>query len=117
MVDIKVLEFFSDAFCELENKIIYYRITSAFYNSLLNYEKIYGLEKDGLMYPSANTEAAGINIVLKKELVDNMTLQCTHAIMFSLQKMPNDPKSIKFMPASDDAIPDKEGQLKFGYIL
>ncbi len=113
---IQIFEFFSNLFCQRENKYDNYRITSAFYNSLLEFENFGEINLDGLMYPSANTEAAGINIVLKKELIDNKTLICSHVVMNSLQRMPNNRFHVKFMPASNIVTPDQFGNVHFDYI-
>jgi hypothetical protein len=71
---------------------------------------------DGLMYPSANTEKAGINVVLKKELIDNAILKCELAMMWSMQRNPDNPKSLNIMPVSEVVHPGPSGELKFSYI-
>ena len=111
------LEFISDAFCENRNKKTYYRITSPFYNALLSYEQITGTILDGLMYPSANTEKAGLNLLLKKDLVDNKILTCDVAMMYSMQRLPYNPKHLQLMPASNEAKPEADGGLRFSTII
>ncbi|MEJ7682268.1 MAG: hypothetical protein WKG06_31345 [Segetibacter sp.] len=56
----------SDVFCERENKQYWYRISSAFFNYIMKYGDEQNEKLDGMIYPSANSEAAGMNIVLKK---------------------------------------------------
>lgn len=110
---IKSLEFISDIFAEKNNKKINYKISSSFYNALCYFERYKNFKLDGLLYPSANTEGAGINIAIKKELIDNKTLWCDVATMYSLQRSPNDPKNISAMPASKNAWTNDEGDLNF----
>jgi hypothetical protein len=112
----EALEFISDAFCERENKKVWYRVTAGFYNALLFFEKITGRVLDGLMYPSANTDKAGINLVLKKELVDNGLLSLEVAMMYSIQRHRNYPKQLTIGPASSEAYPEKDGTLRFPVI-
>ncbi len=61
------LEYISDALCELDNKKTWYRISSAFFNYTMRFAKDQNKNIDGMMYPSANTQGAGLNVVLKKE--------------------------------------------------
>jgi hypothetical protein len=112
----QALQFMSEAFSARMNKQVYYRISSAFYNSLLFYEKLIGKRYDGLLYPSANTECAGLNLVLKKDLVDNGTLRSELAMMFSMQRHPNNSKNLSVMPASNEAYPEEDGTIRFNYV-
>lgn len=111
------LQFMSDAFSSRADKQVYDRITSGFYNALIYYEKVIGKYHDGLLYPSANTECAGLNLVLKKELVDNGILGGEVAIMFSMQRLPNNLKNLNVMQASNEAYPEDDGAIRFTYIL
>jgi hypothetical protein len=72
-----------------------------------------GVNYDGIMYPSANTGGQGINIALKKELVDTGILQFELAMMHSIQRLPNDEKHLNVMPASREAYADENGRIYF----
>jgi hypothetical protein len=109
----KILTFISEAFAKKENKRQWYRITSAFCNALLFYEKHVGISCDGIMYPSANTKGQGINIALKKDLVDNGVLQFDLAMMFYIQRLPNNEKHLNVMPASRESSADLKGRIYF----
>lgn len=61
---ITALEYMSDIFSRRNNKKMYYNITSAFFNALLFFEKYKNVSLDGLVYPSANTDGAGMNVAL-----------------------------------------------------
>ncbi len=110
---IKDIEYISDLFCTKADKDIVYRITSAFYNALLNFDSSY----DGLAYPSANTEGAGFNVVLNTDLVDNNTLFCDLTMMYSIQRVPNNIKGLKCMPASNIVLPGIDGSLDFSGMI
>lgn len=110
---ILALEFISDCFADRKNKKVSYRITSAFYNSLLFYEKFMSQEYDGLIYPSANTEGAGLNVVLKKELIDARIAYCDIAVMYSIIRSPSNLKNLSAFPASNDSTVSTEGKLSF----
>lgn len=114
---IKPLEFMSDIFSKRNDKQVYYKISSAFYNSLLFYEKFFETKYDGLIYPSANTEGAGLNIALKKELIDDKTLFCDVATMYSILRSPRNPKNITAVPASNNAWTEDNGRLRFTTIF
>jgi hypothetical protein len=75
-----------------------------------------GLSIDGLIYPAANSEAEGMNIVLRKELVDENLLWCDLVVMYSMQRNPSNRKQIVFSEASNSCIPDAAGNLKFNAI-
>ena len=107
------LEFMSEVFSERENKRVYYRISAAFFNALLFFESFMSQNYDGLIYPSANTEGAGINLVLKKELIDNRTLRGDVAVMYSIQRSPSNPKHLNAGPASNEAWVAENGEIHF----
>lgn len=110
---ILALEFISDCFADRKNKQVSYRITSAFYNSLLFFEKFMSQQYDGVIYPSANTEGAGLNVVLKKELIDTRILYCDVAVMYSITRSPSNLKNLSAFPASNDSTAGTEGKLSF----
>lgn len=107
------LEFISDVFCERENKDFYYRISSAYFNFIMNSALARGISVDGLVYPSANTDGEGINIVLRKELVDTKIVYYDNAIMFKAQRDPNKKKEFVFTVASSLAEIGNGGTLNF----
>lgn len=110
---INSFKYMSEVFCKRNNKKIYYKISSAFFNYLLYLQKISGNYCDGLAYPSANTERAGINVVLKKELIDAKILNCSAATIYSLIRRPENKKSIIAIPCSETCLPDSIGKLSF----
>lgn len=64
-----LLKYFSDVFCKDDNqKGNWYRISAPFYNCLMRFSREDSLNIDGVVYPSANTNSGGTNIVLNKEL-------------------------------------------------
>jgi hypothetical protein len=105
--------FMSNVFCKRTRGNYYYRISSAFTNSILKYAP----EMDGIIYPSAQTRAEGMNIVLRKDLIDNGTLKCDYVTMMAMQRDPSNPKHIVFPKASPDTIPDINGKLHFQHII
>lgn len=107
------LEFITDAFCERDNKQHLYKISSAFYNTLCFFEKQINQKMDGLLYPSANTEGAGINIVLKKDLINDKTLYCDVCMMYSISRDPSNPKNLSAYPSSNESWADALGNLHF----
>lgn len=113
---IRSLEFISELYADTKEKIIAYRITAAFYNYLLKRNPGQSSEFDGLIYPSANTEGAGVNIVLKKELVDSKVLVPSHVVMYAIQRIPNNAKNLIGSPVSDTCLPDINGNISFKYI-
>lgn len=111
------LEFMSDVFCESENKSIYYRISAAFYNCLTKFARNKNIPICGVMYPSANTMAHGINVVLQKELLDLGILKCDYVQMYASQRSPTNPMNIEFHPVSEGQIPDENGNFTFENII
>jgi len=110
---VKALNFMSSVFCQHLSKSLYYRISASYFNVVMMYSTPDGVPIDGLIYPSANTGAAGMNIVLRKELIDDKVLVCDYAAMMTMQRNPSDPKNIHFRPASDTVVPDQKGNFRF----
>ena len=110
---INSFKYMSEVFCKRNNKKIYYKISSAFFNYLLYLQKISGNCCDGLAYPSANTQRTGINVVLKKELVDGKTLKCSATTIYSLIRKPENKKNFTAIPCSETCIPNSIGKLTF----
>ncbi|MFP5040050.1 hypothetical protein [Parasediminibacterium sp. JCM 36343] len=107
------LEFMSDIFCKIENKKLYYRISSAFYNFIMDAAKEDMIDFDGLVYPSANTDAAGANICLKKELVKNEILYCERVQMVKGTRSNQNKKQLNFYPASNEAFVKADKTFEF----
>lgn len=110
------LEYISDMYMAEENKHICYRISSAFFNFIMEASSKGNYGIVGLMYPSANTRAAGINIALQKDVVDRGIIKCDLVSMFCLQRTPNNPKDVTFPFVSDSVKPDEHGNFKFSYV-
>ena len=70
-------------------------------------------EIDGLIYPSANTEAAGMNIVLRKEMVDKNFISCDYAVMLKAHRTPNKVTSLMITQASNEVFVDESGIINF----
>lgn len=111
------LEFMSDIFCKSEDKLIYYRISAAFYNSIMKFARNKNISIFGVMYPSANTMARGINVALQKELIDQAVLRCDYVQMYECQRSPNNPMNIIFQPVSDGQVPGENGEFAFNKII
>ena len=69
------------------------------------------------MYPSANTEADGVNIALNKELADDSSLTFDYVVMNIMQRAPNNPKDISFIRGSEDVFPDENGNFSIQHIF
>jgi hypothetical protein len=121
------LEFMSNVFCKKNKKEIYYKISSAFFNAIIafadkgknhyfNFSPPKDYQIDGIIYPSANSKAEGMNICLKKEVIDNSNVEFEFAIMYAMQRSPNNQKSIYYSPASREAFPTLNGNLNWKHI-
>lgn len=106
------LEYISDFYCQYENKESCYRIGAAFYNALLKICQNSGHHIDGLVYPSANTLGAGINIVLNAKSVDEK-LKLDWVQMIAMQRNPSDKYDLFFPKVSDEQEPDSDGNFYF----
>mgnify|MGYP001627498427 CR=1 FL=1 len=110
------LKFISECLSEMENKEMNYRITSAFFNSMMKLAVQRNIKLEGMVYPSANTLAAGTNVVLDKELIDDKMVFCDQIVMYAMRPNPADFKSINFVDVSDSVTPDQNGDFRFKYI-
>jgi len=110
------LEFISEIFCKYENKANYYKISSAYFNFIMQAAERKNIQIDGLVYPSANTEAAGMNIVLKKDIVDDGTIYCDRAIMYKGLRNRRQFKNFMFADASNESIVDANKKIFFSAI-
>ncbi|SDX19630.1 hypothetical protein SAMN05444410_110116 [Hydrobacter penzbergensis] len=106
---VQALEFISDCFCERTDKEVYYRITATYCHFIRDWLKKNNVHFDGFLYPSANTEATGVNVALNKTLVDDNILQLDYVKLMCLIRNPSDPKAMNFAPASEDVFPDENG--------
>jgi hypothetical protein len=110
------LEYISDLFCDREKKPNCYKISAAYYHVI---REMYIREYrpiDGLLYPSACTDAAGMNIVLDKSVVDSKAIELDLIQMVTMQRAPNDPMHLSFPEISKECIPDSNGRFNIGSI-
>lgn len=107
------LEYISDVFCKREEKSKYYKISASFFNSLIFYQRYNKISYDGLLYPSANTDGAGINLALYKELIDEKILECDVATMYMMNRDPSNVKHLLAVPISNDSWVTSSGNLYF----
>lgn len=109
-----VMKLFKEILGTKENKKVWYRISSAFYNCIMRFGKEENLMIDGMVYSSANSEKLGTNIVLNKELIDNDTLYCDYVRMYIARRNYSDPTDIWSHPVSDGVQPkaDKTFEIK-----
>jgi len=110
------LEFMSDIFCQTNDKQKCYQISASYYNVVNRFFKNKNIYLDGLIYPSANTEASGMNIALRKETVVDGTINCDFVAMMAMQRDPANPKNISFQSVSDEQHPDKNGNFVFRHV-
>jgi hypothetical protein len=110
------LSFISDTFCQKNKKQFYYRISASFYNAIMEINMRENFGMDGLLYPSANSKAAGMNIALKKDVVDDRSVFIDHVVTYVMQRNPTNPKDINYFPVSDGVCPDSMGKFCFAYI-
>jgi hypothetical protein len=68
---------------------------------------------DGLLYPSANTEGAGINLAIYKELIDQKILKCDVVTMYMMNRDPFNAKHLVALPISNNSLVGTNGNLYF----
>ena len=61
----------------------------------------------------ANYIPAGMNVVLKRELIDNRTLNCTSGTMYSMTRKPENKKGLRIVPCSESSFPDSTEKFLF----
>lgn len=110
---IEALEYMSRIFFQKDGKRDCYKISAAYFNFVDRAMKANNMPFDGLVYPSANTGGAGMNIVLRKDVIDDGSIQFDFAMMMAMQRDPNNPKHIMFPPASSEEVPDADGRFFF----
>lgn len=74
-----------------------------------------GFYIDGLIYPSANADAGGANIVLKKSVIDSGDVYCDHVQMYAMHRDPKTTEPI-FSYVSNAVTPAEDGSFGFSYI-
>lgn len=106
------LNYLSELFCRNYNRERTYIVTAAYYNAVIRLFKPFNNDYDALIYPSANTEGEGMNIVLTKEYVDRKSMYCDLVVLYKIIRNPDDFKNIRFIPYAQ-AKPDENGNLDF----
>lgn len=106
------LNYLSGLFCGNYNRERTYKVTAAYYNTVMRLFKPFNNGCDALIYPSANTEGEGMNIVLTKEYVDRKSIYCDLVVLYKIIRNPNNLKNIRFIPYAQ-AKPDENGNLDF----
>lgn len=107
------LFFMSTIFCQKDSKESCYKISAAYFNIIMEYTDANGMKLDGMIYPSANTGAAGMNIVLRKEVIDGKAAEFDYVVMMVMKRSRDNPKLITFDKVSDDQKPDEAGNFQF----
>lgn len=107
------LKYISDVFCKRVDKNKYYKISFAFFNSLIFYQQYNKTSFDGLLYPSANTEGAGINLAIYKEIIDQKILECDLATIYMVNRNPDNSKHLIALPISNNSLVSPLGNLYF----
>lgn len=106
---LKALEFMSDCFCERNNKEVFYRITSTYCSLVREWIKYNNIPFDGFLYPSANTEADGVNVALNKDLADDGTLKFDYVNITKMIRDPSNPKQLSLCLGGSEVFPDVDG--------
>ncbi len=101
--------YMSEVFCKRRKKKIYYKISAAYFNYVMKLP----FNFDGLAYPSANTDGSGINVALRKSMIDDGILGFYCAILHRLRRNDKDKRSLSIFPCSDFTFPSLEGLLTF----
>lgn len=104
-----VLNLFREILSAKQDKRIWYRISSAFYNCIMRFTRDQGQQIDGMIYSSANTERLGTNIVLNKAIIDSNVMSCDYVQMWMARRNPSNPKDIWYFPVSDGVEPNVNG--------
>lgn len=104
---VEALMFMSDAFWREDNLDVLYRITAAYYHSLKFYEAQRNQTFDGLMYPSCHTKGRGINLVLRKEVIDSKAITLDYYEHGFGRRRKDNPKHIDFKSVTGAIYPNK----------
>lgn len=111
------LEYISDIFSIDQEKDVYYRISSAFYNCIQRFADRKGILMDGMLYSSAKTLSYGLSVVLRKEVVDDQSIVCDYVQMYDFKRNPSNAMDIKFNIISYGVKPDQNGYFNFSHIF
>ncbi|MBC7423948.1 MAG: hypothetical protein H7334_10905 [Ferruginibacter sp.] len=103
--------YMSEVFCRRRKKNIYYKISAAYFNYIMKLS----FNFDGLAYPSANTDASGINVALRKSIIDEGILVFYCAIVHRLRRDGTNKKNLSVFPCSDFAFPNPKGLFTFTF--
>ena len=106
------LDYLSQLFCRNSNKQEIYKVTEAFYNGVMRTFKPFDKLFDALIYPSANTYGEGMNIVLRKEYINNKNIYCDLVVLYVIIRNAKNSKDIRFESFAE-AKPDELGNLHF----
>lgn len=101
--------FISDMLTSHSDKDIIYRITSAFFNAVLKISKMNNDHIDGILYPSSNTAGQGLNLVLRKDVIDEKRIICKGVQLIEVKRNVNG-KILNFIEKSNLEFPDKQGK-------
>jgi hypothetical protein len=102
---LRLLFFISECFTQKDKK--YYKLTSGFFNYLMNIGQV----DMGLIYPSANTNGAGLNIALPINQIKEQNVFCQGAMKYQLKRNFYDLKKIEIYPSSEYILIDIDGNL------
>lgn len=105
---LSVLKLFREIFSIKDNKSIWYKVSSAFYNCIMRFGRDEQLAIDGMVYSSANTGKAGTNIVLDTELIKNKTIYCDYVQMWIGRRNSSDQTDIWMDPVSNGVTPNAD---------
>jgi len=101
----EILFYLTSFFENADNKENSYKVSAAITNYLFKLDS----NQSGISYPSASTESAGMNVALRKELVDTSILECSYVQMYKLVKYPNAKIKINGFPCSTPATFVEDG--------
>jgi len=106
------LNYLSGLFCRNYERERAYKVTATYYNKVMDLFKPFDSSYDALIYPSANTNGEGMNIVLTKDYVDEQNIVCDLVVLYTINRNPINSKDIWFTPFAQ-AIPDEFRNLEF----
>lgn len=87
---LRLMYFISEMFIQKSTKENYYKLTSGFFNYI---SKLEG-KNSGLIYPSANTEGAGLNIAIPTIHIIEKNIKCEGAMAYFIERNPENVKEI-----------------------
>jgi hypothetical protein len=87
---LRLMFFISEMFIQKSRKENFYKLTSGFFNYI---SKLEG-KRSGLIYPSANTEGAGLNIAIPISHITERKIKCEGAMAYFIDRNPENVKEI-----------------------